>query len=266
MTRTLSASTAELLSSLRKATPLIHCLTNDVTTGFVANVLLAAGASPAMVDVPGEAGPFARVASATLINLGTPSGEQRNGMLEAAAAAKEAGTPWVLDPVAVGALPVRTLLAEELLSYRPAVIRGNASEIKALAGLGAGSRGVDSVDAVDDAQGAAAGLARSSGAVVAVSGPVDLITDGENVVRVTGGDPLFTRVTGAGCALGAVVTAFASLTDDRLAATVAANVVYSVAGELAAERAEGPGSFSVAFLDALYTLDEQTVAARGRIS
>ncbi|MFT3715927.1 MAG: hydroxyethylthiazole kinase [Gordonia sp. (in: high G+C Gram-positive bacteria)] len=254
-----------MLTRLRESTPLVQCLTNEVTTGFVANVLLAIGGSPAMCDVPGEAGPFAGVAGGVLINLGTPGAEQRDGMLEAAAAARDAGTPWVLDPVAVGSLPIRTALAAQLLELRPAVIRGNASEIRALGGLGEGARGVDAVDTVDAAQQAAVALARSSGAVVAVSGAIDLITDGDAVIRVANGDPLFTKVTGAGCALGAVVAAFASLGPDRLATTVAAVTSYTVAGEIAAEQARGPGSFAVAFLDALHGLDAETVAGRGRI-
>ncbi|MFE7398069.1 hydroxyethylthiazole kinase, partial [Streptomyces sp. NPDC057557] len=119
---------------------------------FTANVLLALGASPAMVDLPEEAGPFARIASGVLVNLGTPHAEQRSAMIEAARAAASAGTPWVLDPVAVGALPVRTALARELLELRPTVIRGNASEIIALAGAGGGGRGVDSSHGVEAAK------------------------------------------------------------------------------------------------------------------
>ena len=135
---TLAASAAELLSALREAPPLTHCITNAVVTGLTANVLLALGAAPAMVDIVGEAGIFAGVASGLLINLGTPTPEQRAASLEAVAGATASGTPWVLDPVAIGALPVRTALAHELASSRPTAIRGNASEILALAGLSAG--------------------------------------------------------------------------------------------------------------------------------
>lgn len=139
-------SVSTLLSRVRSEPPLVQCLTNTVVTNFTANVLLALGAAPAMTDIPGEAGPFARIASGVLINLGTPHAEQRMAMLEAAAAANDAGTPWVLDPVAVGSLPVRTALAAELLAMRPTVVRANASEVMALAGLGAGGRGVDATD------------------------------------------------------------------------------------------------------------------------
>ncbi|MET7861065.1 hydroxyethylthiazole kinase [Streptomyces sp. NPDC005318] len=254
------------LARVRSTSPLVQCLTNSVVTGFTANVLLALGASPAMVDIPEEAGPFARIASGVLVNLGTPHAEQRSAMVEAAGAATSAGTPWVLDPVAVGALPVRTALARELLELRPTVIRGNASEILALAGAGGGGRGVDSSDGVETAGESAGELARRTGCVVAVSGPVDFVTDGVRSARIANGDALLTRVTGGGCALGAVMAAFAAVDEDRFAATVAAVTVYTVAAELAAKEASGPGSFAVAFLDALAALEPADLAERAALS
>lgn len=259
-------TTVDLLERSRESPPLVQCLTNAVVTGFTANVLLALGASPAMVDLPGEAGPFARVASGVLVNLGTPHAAQRDAMQEAVVAATEAGTPWVLDPVAIGALPVRTALASTLLTRRPTVIRGNASEILALAGLGAGGRGTDSSDTPEAALAAATRLATTAGSVVAVSGAVDVITDGRTVVRVHTGTDLLTRVTGGGCALGAVMAAFASLSDDRLATTVAATTVYTVAAELAAADATGPGSFAVALLDRLSSLTAGQLHDRASVS
>jgi len=267
MSRTSFLSFTQLaLTRLREQSPLVQCITNAVVTNITANALLAVGAAPAMVDVPDEAGEFAPVASALLVNLGTPHLAQREAMVEAATAASTAGTPWVLDPVAIGTLSVRTPLAHRLLTARPSVIRGNASEIIALSGAGAGGRGVDSTDGVDAAAEPAASLARSADTVVAVSGPEDLITDGRQRVRVGNGHPLLTRMTGGGCALGAVMAAFASLDDDRLATTVAATTVYGIAADLAAERASGPGSFAVAFLDALAEVDAQVVAERAVIS
>jgi hydroxyethylthiazole kinase len=250
---------AALLSELQARQPLVQCLTNAVVTNFTANVLLALGASAAMVDLPLEAGPFAAVASGVLVNLGTPHTDQRDAMLEAVAAAKAAGTPWVLDPVAIGLLPVRTALAAELLLQRPTVIRGNPSEIICLAGVGAGGRGVDSVDSANDALAAGRLLATEFGSIVAISGPVDIVTDGVTDVRLHNGTPLLTRVTGGGCALGAVIAAFAALTGDRLASTVAACTVYTIAAEQAAVDAAGPGSFAVAFLDRLANLSADTV-------
>lgn len=249
---TVHLSPSEALTALRDGAPLVQCITNAVVTGFTANVLLAVGAAPAMCDLPGEAGPFAGVADGVLVNLGTPTAEQRDGAREAVRATRA----WVLDPVAVGVLPVRTALAHELLEHRPAIVRGNASEILALAGEGAGGRGVDATDGPDAADGAARALALRTGGVVAVSGPVDLVTDGERVARIGGGDALLTRVTGGGCSLGAVMAAFLGVCAP-LAAAVAASALYADASERAAAASSGPGSFAVAFLDAL----DATVAA-----
>ncbi|MFZ8756034.1 hydroxyethylthiazole kinase [Microbacterium sp. HMH0099] len=247
----------EALSALRASGPLVQCITNAVVTNFTANALLALGASPAMCDIPGEAGVFARVADGLLVNLGTPTGEQRDAAREAVAA----GTPWVLDPVAVGALPVRTALAHELLAARPAVIRGNASEILALAGAGAGGRGVDTTDSPEAARVAARELAERTGGTVAVSGEVDLIVDATGTARVAGGSALLTRVTGGGCALGAAMAAMLAVAP-AFDAAVAASVVWAVASERAARSASGPGSFAVAFLDELARLEPADLADR----
>ncbi|MRG59936.1 hydroxyethylthiazole kinase [Agromyces sp. CFH 90414] len=274
-------ASARLLARLRETTPLTHCITNSVVTNVTANALLALGAAPAMVDITGEAGPFAAIASALLVNLGTPNPEQRDAAREAVEAASRAGTPWVIDPVAIGALPVRTALAHELLAAWPTAIRGNASEILALAGAGAGGRGVDAADTTDAAADAARRLAADSGAVVAVSGPVDLITDGVRIARIANGDALLTRVTGGGCALGAVTAAFlgaarsgseaagavdAPDTSDAFDAVVAATLVYTVAAELAAGPGIGPGTFAVRFLDALAAVDAADLRERAHVT
>lgn len=255
-----------ILAHLREVSPLVQCLTNAVVVNFTANALLAAGAAPVMVDIPVEAGECARFASAVLVNLGTPRAEQRDAMREAVTAAREAGTPWVLDPVGVGALSVRTAFAQELLAHRPTAIRGNASEILALAGAGAGGRGVDAADEVDAAGSAAVLLARETGAVVAVSGPVDLITDGTRIVRVAGGSALLTRVTGGGCALGATTAAFVAAALDLgrpvLDGVVAAHQLHAEASERAASEWAGPGGFAVAFLDTLADTDPVDLSIR----
>lgn len=265
----LASEAATLLEELRAAPPLTHCITNAVVTGFTANVLLAIGAAPAMVDIVGESEMFASVASGVLINLGTPTPEQRAASREAVAGAAAAGTPWVLDPVAIGMLPVRTALAQELAAQRPTAIRGNASEILALAGAGTGGRGVDATDATDAAVDAAFALAQRHGSVVAVSGPVDLITDGERIIRIANGDEMLTRVTGGGCALGAVMAAFLGTArgtgTDAVTAVAAASLVYTIAAERAASVSAGPGSFAVALLDALAAIRPGDLAAAARI-
>ncbi|AZZ39714.1 hydroxyethylthiazole kinase [Acidipropionibacterium jensenii] len=258
---------AELLTRVRETTPLVQCITNSVVTNFTANVLLAAGAAPAMVDIPQEAGMFATMAGGLLVNTGTPTAEQRAAAREAVAGAGEAGTPWVLDPVAIGALPVRTALAAELAEQHPAAVRGNASEILALAGAGSGGRGVESSDSISDAAGAARELASRLSTVVAVSGPVDLVTDGTRVLRLGNGHELLTRVTGGGCALGAFITAFLAARADAepLAAVVAAHTVYGIAAERAAAGCAGPGSFATALIDSLAALTAAEVEAGARV-
>ena len=260
---------ASLLAALRAAPPLTHCITNSVVTGFTANVLLAVGAAPAMVDIVGESGVFAGIASGLLVNLGTPTPEQRAASLEAVAGATASETPWVLDPVAIGALPVRTALAHSLAELRPTAIRGNASEILALAGLSGGGRGVDATDGTDAAIDAARSLAVRFGSVVAVSGPVDLITDGERAFRLGNGHELLTRVTGGGCALGAVMAAFLGAArangNAPLIAVAAASLVYTIAAERAAEVSTGPGGFAVALLDALAAVQPAAISSAARV-
>lgn len=269
-----AAAAADLLTRLRAAPPLTHCITNSVVTGFTANVLLALGAAPAMVDIVGEAGMFAGAASGMLINLGTPTPEQRAAAAEAVAGATAAGTPWVLDPVAIGVLPVRTALAGDLAALRPTAIRGNPSEILALAGQGAGGRGVDATDSPEAAEDAARALAGRWGSTIAVSGEVDLITDGRRTIRIANGSALLTRVTGGGCALGAVMAAFlgAARADgadpaaaDPITAVAAATLVYTVAAERAALTASGPGGFATGLLDALDAVQPADVLSAARV-
>lgn len=251
---------SEAREALRTGAPLVHCLTNTVVQTITANALLAVGAAPAMVDAPEEAGDFAAIASAVLVNVGTVHARTAEAMRLAAGSAADAGRPWVLDPVAVGGLAFRTELARELVDLRPTVVRGNASEVLALAGAGAGGRGVDSTAGAEEAAGAAAELARRTGGVVAVSGPVDVITDGTRTVRVGGGSALLTRTTGAGCALGAVVAAYVAVTGDPLTGAIAAHAHVALAAEVAGGLADGPGTFAVQWLDALDALDGDAIA------
>lgn len=240
------------LARLRAAAPLVHCLTNEVVQSITANVLLALGASPAMIVAEEEVADFAAIAGALLINVGTVYPTRLAAMRGAVAAARRAGTPWTLDPVAAGVLAYRSDALRELITQQPAAIRGNASEILALAGASAGGKGVDSTAASSAALAAAQQLASATGAVVAVTGEVDYVSDGTRTWAVPGGDPLMTRVVGTGCALSAVVAAFTADAPDRLAAVAAACAVMSRAGGDAAAAARGPGSFLPAFLDAIY--------------
>lgn len=254
------AQTAHVAGLLRNHSPLVHCMTNDVVQTFTANVLLALGASPAMVIDEDEAAQFSAVASALLINVGTLTQERARAMRAAISSANAAGTPWVLDPVAVGGLTLRTEFAHEVLALRPAAVRGNASEILALAGEPSAGRGVDSTDDAVAALPAAQALARRYATVVAVTGEQDYLTDGERVYSVPGGHVMMTRVVGTGCALSAVVAACCALPGDRLTHAAAACALMAHAGEQAVAASQGPGSFVAAFIDALWQLNVEVQA------
>ncbi|EMJ97737.1 hydroxyethylthiazole kinase [Leptospira alstonii] len=244
----------EDLFELKKHSPLTHVMTNVVVTNWTANVLLAVGASPAMVIAEEEAGEFAKIANGLLINVGTVTLNDAKAMKIAASAACQKNAPWVMDPVAVGVLGFRTEVATELLKFKPTVIRGNASEILALAGTGSGGKGVDSTARSSDVLSFAKELSEKTGAVVAVSGEVDYVTNGIDVIAVPGGDPMMTKVTGVGCSLGALIASFLGVQKDPLRASVSASAVFAIAGSRAAKDSNGPGSFAVNFLDRLSLL------------
>ncbi|CQJ62148.1 hydroxyethylthiazole kinase [Yersinia rohdei] len=254
------AVAAACLQQFQLAAPLVHCLTNEVVQSFTANVLLALGAFPAMVVEAEEAAQFSAMANSLLINIGTLHHSRAESMLAAITAANHAGTPWVLDPVAVGGLIYRTDFAHHLLALKPAAIRGNASEIMALSGMATMGRGVDSLDSSLAALPAARQLAQQVGAVVAVTGEVDYLTDGQRDFAVRGGHPLMTRVVGTGCALSAVVAAFCALEGDRLHHVATACRIMSHVGGQVALHVGGPGSFIPAFLDGLYQLTATDLA------
>ncbi len=267
MRQTPVQSPGDSLARMRAAVPLVHSITNFVAMNVSANILLAIGASPAMVHARIEAAEFAGLAQALNINIGTADPEWGEAMVESATVMNAAGRPWVLDPVGVGATRFRQDLCERLLDLRPTVIRGNASEVLALAGLGGAARGVDTGDSVGAAEAAARSLVARTGGVVAVSGPVDLVTDGARVLRIANGDPLMTRVTALGCSLNGVIAAFcAGAGVPALEASAAAMASFGLAGEEAARGAGGPGSFEPAFLDALAAQTPEALDRGARIT
>ena len=261
-------------AALRAQGPLVQCLTNVVSAPFMANVLLAAGASPAMVDNPEEAAGFASIAGAVLVNLGTPTTAQVQSMRLAVQAAFDIGKPWVLDPIGAGVLPWRGAVAAELLAQRPTVIRGNASEIIGLAGLGSSrAKGFDSSNDPADAMPAAMSLLKHAHCVSA-SGPIDHVVgkvqdDAGNVshylLRIAGGSALLPRITASGCALGALVAAYTAVAADAFCAVAAAHVHFALAAEYAERQARGPGSFMPAFLDGLDLVDARLIRAKAQI-
>lgn len=259
------SDTGTYLNHMRATAPLVHNITNYVAMNIMANVLLAAGASPAMVHAREEVVEFAALAQALTVNIGTLDPEWADAMELAAQVMIANDRPWVLDPVGVGATRFRQDVCARLLDLRPSVIRGNASEILALGGIGAMGRGADSADPVEAAEGAARALALSTGGVVVVSGPVDYITDGAQGFRVANGHALMPRVTALGCSLNGVIAAFL-VGQQALPATVAALAFYGLAGERGGMAAQGPGGFQVAFLDALHALTPDDLTQGARVS
>lgn len=255
-----------ILERIRQRHPLVHCLTNHVVKNFTANVLLALGAAPAMVEQADEAAQFAALADALLVNLGTLDEPQITAIRRAIPSAVQAHKPWVLDPVAVGPLTVRTQFAREIVVLHPTLIRGNASEIIALVGQTSCGRGVDSGDAAETALAAARTLAALTHGAVLVTGPIDYATNATETIACANGHPLMTRVTGVGCAQGAVAAACAAVSDSPLAAAVAAATFMGVAGDLAARVSMRPGTFATALLDALDQLDADLLRREAKLS
>jgi hydroxyethylthiazole kinase len=254
------------LAAVRSARPLVHNITNYVVMNSTANALLALGASPAMVHAAEEVEDFVDLAQALVINIGTLSPAWVAAMKLAVARAAASGKPWVLDPVGAGATPYRSAVAGDLALRKPAVLRGNASEILSLARAAASAtRGVDSTDAPEAALAVARNLARQIGTVVAVTGAIDYVTDGERVASCHNGHPLMARVTGMGCTATALVAACLAVEPDRLTAALHALAMLGVAGELAAERASGPGTLQVHLYDVLAGLDRAVLAERVRL-
>jgi hydroxyethylthiazole kinase len=257
---------ADALNAIRVTAPLIHNMTNIVVANVTANALLAIGASPAMVENTEEAAELAAIAGALVVNLGTLSPDWAAAMRLATQRARQEGRPWLLDPVAVGALGYRTRLAADLLEHGPAMIRGNASEIVALAGESSGGKGVDSTLGSDAAIDAAKSLARRYHTVVVVSGAVDYVTDGSRLAGIANGHPIMTRVTGMGCTASAICGAYLAVLDDPYVAAIQGMAVMGVAGELAAAASTGPGSFQIAFLDALHGIDAERLSQKAQLS
>lgn len=252
-------SIIQAVETVKATNPMAGSITNSVTINFVANAQLAVGGSAAMVYLPDEGEFLAKAGGATYINVGTLLPIYEETLPQTAKVLYENGKPWVLDPVAVGIGSLRTQLLQKFKEYKPQVIRGNASEIIALAGLWelnggtevSNVRGVDSTDSVSTAKSAAVALAKWTGGAVAVSGETDLITDGFIIAYSHGGSHFMEKITGAGCSLGGVVAVYATAATPFVAALTATSV-YNLAGIRAQQKVDGPGSFQVQFLDELY--------------
>jgi hydroxyethylthiazole kinase len=251
--RALAAAAADILQQLRARAPRVHCITNTVAQNFTANVLLAMGCLPSMTLSAGEIGDFVAGSDALLVNLGTFDRERREASEIAVDAARRGDVPWVLDPVFVERSAPRANFARVLIGRGPQVLRLNRAEFSALAGHAATP---DTLTA----------YAADNSLTVALSGEADWVADSERLATIANGHALMAKVTAMGCAGSALNAACLAVEPDAWRASAAALIIVGVAGEVAAARAAGPGSFAVAILDALHNLDAPTLVAHAKVS
>ena len=263
---------ATALENVRTSTPLVHCITNYVTVNDCANALLACGGSPIMSDEPEDVVDITTICGGLVLNIGTLNKQTIAGMRAAGKRASELGHPIVLDPVGAGASALRTATASEILDTMDvAVVRGNMSEIKAVAGASAATRGVDvnPDDVVTDENLAVSAafakeLAKKTGAIIAITGAIDIVANDERAFAIRNGNAIMGKITGAGCMLSCLVGAYSVANkENMLEGVVAAIAGEGPRGQIAAERmteADGNGSFRTYLLDAMYNLDAATLA------
>jgi hydroxyethylthiazole kinase len=260
----LAELTGASLERIRERTPLVHNITNFVVMNDTANVLLAIGASPVMAHAMNEVRDMVAFAGALVLNIGTLENDWIEAMLAAGDEAGRRGVPIVLDPVGAGATPLRNVTVDRILNAVPiAVVRGNAGELSAIAGLEGRVRGVDSVAAAAPEAAARKVAERTGGAAVA-SGVVDYAADTTRTAEIRNGHPLMGRITGSGCMATALTGAFLAVEPDPFLAAAEAMVAFGIAGELAARVSAGPGTFRSNLIDAVANLDRATIRDRAR--
>ena len=256
----------EILERVRKEKPLVHHITNWVTIYDCANITRTFGALPVMAHAREESGDMARIASSLVLNIGTLTPLLIESMIVAGMNANESGIPVILDAVGVGATRLRDEKAFELLEKTAiTVIKGNASEIARLAGEDVVTKGVEATEIVADLAGIAKKMARERNAVVVITGQEDIITDGGKVYMVKNGHEMMGSIVGTGCMAASVIGVFTGVEKEYAKAAASALVCFGIAGELAAVKSDGPGSFKANFYDEVYTLNRETIERMTRI-
>jgi hydroxyethylthiazole kinase len=268
----------ELLKGVKEKNPLVHHITNYVTVNDCANITLAIGGSPVMADDINEVCDMVSLASSLVINIGTLNSRSVESMIEAGKRANELSIPVILDPVGAGATPYRTETAKRIISeLKLAVIRGNLSEIKTLYGIETKTKGVDACNddsgnsnEFTDEKEMAKAFANKFNTVIAITGAVDIITDGKTLYTVENGHKIMCKVTGTGCMCTSLIGSFLGVDDNNLLAALAGVVSMSIAGEVAYEgldkSEDGTGTLKVKILDAIYNLSEATIMKRSKIN
>lgn len=255
------------LENLREKNPLVHNITNVVVTNFVANGLLALGASPVMAYAKEEVADMASIANSLVLNIGTLSTTEVEAMIIAGKSANTSGVPVVLDPVGAGATSFRTESVRRILAeVKVDILRGNSAEIANVIGENWLIKGVDASDGAGDIVNLAKKAANKHACVVVITGKDDVVTDGEETYIVENGHAMLTKVTGAGCLVSAVIGAFSTTAENKILTSVSALVYYGVAAELAAKKqaANGPGSFQIDLLNQLYQVSKSEIEGLGK--
>ena len=260
---------------LRKESPLVHCITNTVTVNDCANAVLAIGASPIMANEPLEAEEMVTIVNSLLINIGTLNQKQIEAMKIAAETADKLGKSYVLDPVGIGVSNIRNQTSLDLIKSNPTIIRGNLSEIKTLANLIGILEECSQAKGVDVAEGdvldndtlesnaiIVKNIAEKLNTIIAVSGPIDIISDGKEVYAIENGHRMMSQITGSGCMLGCILAAYNAIATP-LTAAITATAVLGISGEIAAQTTiinkKGTGTFRSEMINELSKIDDQTV-------
>jgi len=249
-----------MIKRIHQERPLIHNITNMVAMNDSANIILAVGGLPVMAHAQEEVGEMVKAAGALVLNIGTLTPEQIESMIIAGKVANSLKIPVILDPVGAGATNLRTESALRLQEkIKINIVRGNFAEISILAGLKGNIKGVESVGTEKNSVKVACSLARKYNQVAIITGKQDVVTDGKRVVEIDNGSPMLRTITATGCMVTSLIATFAAVEEDYLWASTGALVCFGLAGERAAVKAQGPGSFKVNLFDEIYNLNEKII-------
>jgi len=257
----------EDLDAIRRSRPLVHSITNYVVMNETANAILCLGALPIMAHAPEEVEEMVGMAGALVLNIGTLSREWVDAMALAGKRANEKGIPVILDPVGAGATKLRTDSSKRLLNeVRISIVRGNTAEVATLAGRLAEIRGVESISAADAAEVIAREFASQSGVTAAVTGVIDVVSDGKRTAKISNGHAMLSRVVGTGCMASVIVASFAAVDSDPFSAAVGGLTAFGIAGEMAASASgEKPGTFHVELYNALCAINSADIKAKSKV-
>lgn len=260
-----------ILEKIKKERPLVHHITNYVTVNDCANAVLALGGSPVMADDIKEVEEMVSIASSLVLNIGTLNERTIESFILAGRRANQLGVPVVLDPVGVGATTLRNQTVERILKeVKLSVLRGNMSEIKNIYGIEASTRGVDSIDnPLDGGSEFAIDLAKRLGCAVAITGAVDIISDGIKVFYINNGHPILSNITGTGCMSSSLIGLCCGTGEGSLYGALGGIMIMGIAGEKAQERLmayEGLGSFKAYLMDAINSFSSEDIEKRGKVN